>query len=169
MEVWCTYSCNFVIKKILPSSTLELYKAPGPKVSYNLFSVPTSQSCWKNCPSPDCKIQTANGNIMPIWKQFLLRFFLAEKNFDETFLVLPSMDITLNGMSFFRKCSVTLDLKNNLVHFPDLSLQLKPHHGKLRCGSIEMKSLQFFVPTNAAIEIEISFGITDSTPAFSQK
>ena len=32
-----------------------------------------------------------------------------------------------------------------------------------------MKSLQFFVPTNAATEIEISFGITDSPPAFSQE
>ena len=115
---------------------------------------------------------------MPIRKQVLLRFFCADKNFEAAFLVLSTKGNIFNGMPFFKEYSVTLDLKNNLVHFLEFSLKLKPHHGKFRCGSIEMKSLQKvvagpfeqdFVPTNAATEIGTSFGITDFTRAFSQK
>ena len=64
-------------------------------------------------PAPDFKVQIANGSIVPVRKQVLLRFFIGGKVFEETFMVLPTMGNVLIGMSFFRKYSVTLDLANN--------------------------------------------------------
>ena len=45
-------------------------------------------------------------------------------------------------MSFFKKDSVTLDLANNIVKFPDITLQLKPQNGKFKCKLIEMATTQ---------------------------
>ena len=44
-------------------------------------------------------------------------------------MILPSMGNILIGMSFFEKYSVTLDLANNIVKFPEITLQLKPPNG----------------------------------------
>ena len=77
-------------------------------------------------PAPDFKAQIANGNIVPVRKQVLLRFFIGGKIFEETFMILPTMGNNLIGTSFFKKYSVTLDLANNIVRFPELTLQLKP-------------------------------------------
>ena len=41
----CTTRFIFVITKIIPSSILELYKSPCPKVSFNVFSLPTPELC----------------------------------------------------------------------------------------------------------------------------
>ena len=98
------------------------------------------------------------------------------ENFEKTYNVLPTMGNILVGMSFFRKHSLRLDLKNNFVHFPDLSKQLKPHHWKIRCGVFELKFLlkivvgpfqQVVLPTIAATKIDTSFGITEATSSFS--
>ena len=77
-------------------------------------------------PPPNFKIQIANGNLVPVRKQVLLRFYTAGKVFEETFLILPTMGTILIGMSFFEKYSVNLDIKNHLVHFPNhmMSMQL---------------------------------------------
>ena len=65
-----------------------------------------------------------------------------------------------------------------LLHFPELSLQLKLHHGKIRCRASELEALQkvvvgpfpqVMVPTIAATDIDISFGITEATPASTRK
>ena len=52
-------------------------------------------------------------------KQVLLRFYVAGKVFEETFLILPTMGTILIGMSFSEKYSVNLDIKNHLVNFPN--------------------------------------------------
>ena len=85
-------------------------------------------------PAPEHKIQIANGNIVPIRKQVQLRLSLARKIYEETFIVLPTIGNILIGLSFFRKYCVTRDLRNKLVHFPDLSLQFMPHHRKFKYG-----------------------------------
>ena len=51
-------------------------------------------------------------------------FFLAGRSFEETF-ILSTMKLVLIGMSFFEKYSVTVDLKNHLVHPPDISMQIR--------------------------------------------
>ena len=84
-------------------------------------------------PAPDFKVQIANGSIVPVRKQVLLRFFIRGKVFEETFMILPTMGSILIGMSFFKKYSVTLDLTNN----PDITLQLKPERGQYKIQMIE--------------------------------
>ena len=61
-------------------------------------------------PAPEFKVQIANGNIVPVRKKVLLRFFIDGKVFEELFMVLPTMGNVLIGMAFFKKISVTLDL-----------------------------------------------------------
>ena len=76
---------------------------------------------------PNFKVQIANGILVPIRKQVLLRFFIAGKVFEEAFLVLPTMGTILIGMSFFENYSVNLDIKSYLVHFPNhmMSMQVR--------------------------------------------
>ena len=52
-------------------------------------------------PAPDFKVQIANGSIVPVRKQVLLRFFVGGKVVEETFMILPTMGNVLIGMSFF--------------------------------------------------------------------
>ena len=52
---------------------------------------------------PEFKIQIANGNIVPVRKQVLVRFFIGGKAFEETFMVLSTIGNILIGMSFFKK------------------------------------------------------------------
>ena len=49
-------------------------------------------------PAPEFKVQITNGNIVPVRKQVLLRFFIGGKIFEETFMVLPTMLNILIGM-----------------------------------------------------------------------
>ena len=96
-------------------------------------------------PAPEFKVQIANGSIVPVRKQVLLRFFIGGKVFEETFMVLPTMGNVLIGMSFFRKYSVTLDLANNIVKFPDITLQLRSVNGKFKNKLLELKTTQKMV------------------------
>ena len=41
-------------------------------------------------PPPNFKIQLANGNLVPVRKQVLLRFYVAGEVFEETFLIFPT-------------------------------------------------------------------------------
>ena len=93
-------------------------------------------------PAPEFKVQIANGNIVPVRKQVLLRFFIGGKIFEETFMVLPTMGNILIGMSFFKKYSVTLNLANNIVKFPDITLQLRSVNGKFKNKLLELKTTQ---------------------------
>ena len=85
------------------------------------------ESVLDELPPPNFKVQIANGNLVLIRKQVLLRFFIAGKVFEEVILVLPTMGTILMGMSFFEKNSVNLDIKNHLVHFPNhmMSMQVR--------------------------------------------
>ena len=90
-------------------------------------------------PAPDFKVQIANGSIVPVLKQVLLRFFIGSKVFEETFMILSTMGNILIGMSFFKKYSVTPDLANNVVKFLDITLQLKPERGRYKIQMIKLR------------------------------
>ena len=92
---------------------------------------------------PNFKVQIANDIFVPIRKQVILRFFIAGKEFEEVFLVLPTMGTTLIGMSCFEKYSVNLDIKNHLVHFPNhmMSMQVRQQtNKKFKTGLISLYS-----------------------------
>ena len=129
-------------------------------------------------PAPEFKVQIANGNIVPVRKQVLLRFFIGDKIFEETFMVLPTMGNILIGMSFFKKYSVILDLANNIVKFPDITLQLRSGNGKNKNKLLELKTTQKIViqPNHqvfALVVIERNLGDITGTveglPAFERR
>ena len=129
-------------------------------------------------PAPDFKIQIANGSIVPVRKQVLLRFFIGGKVFEETFMILPTMGNILIGMSFFKKYSVTLDLANNVVKFPDITLQLKPERGRYKVQMLELRTSQkivvrpdhqIMVPVIAEKDLGTIQGTVETFPAFERK
>ena len=129
-------------------------------------------------PAPDFKVQIANGNIVPVRKQVLLRFFIGGKIFEETFMILPTMGNILIGMSFFKKYSVSLDLANNIVRFPEITLQLKPPNGKFRLQMLELRMTQkttispgqqIFVHATTDKNIGTVTGTIETFPAFERK
>ena len=91
-------------------------------------------------PASDYSIRIPKGNIVPVRKQSLVNFFLAGRIVLEQSLLLPTMGIILIGMPFFKKYFVTLDLENNLVHFPALFTTTSTQTRKSKRGAIELKA-----------------------------
>ena len=129
-------------------------------------------------PAPNFKVQIANGSIVPVRKQVLLRFFIGGNMFEETFMILPTMGNILIGMSFFKKYSMTLHLANNIVSFPEITLQLKPHNGKFKLQMLELRATQkttisprqqVFVPVIAEKDIGNVTGTVEAFPAFERR
>ena len=144
-------------------------------------------------PAPDFQVHLADGSIVPVRKQKLLRFFIkivAEalmtlppmgKIFEETFMTLPSMGNILIRMSFFNKYSKNLDEANNIVIFPEITLQLKPPNGKLRLQMLELRVSQkatnqlispkqhIFVPATVEKDIGTVTGSVEAFPSFGRK
>ena len=93
-------------------------------------------------------------------------------------MILPSTGNILIGMSFFRKYSVTLDLANNLVKFPDITLQLKPERGRYKIQMIELRTTQKTViqqdhqlifPVLVERDLGTIQGTVETFPAFERK
>ena len=129
-------------------------------------------------PAPDFKVQIANGSIVPVRKQVLLRFFIGGKVFEEIFMIRPTMGNILIGMSFFKKYSVTLDLANNVVKFPDITLQLKPERERYKIQMIELRTTQktviqpdhqIIVPVLAEKDLGTIQGTVETFPASERK
>ena len=93
-------------------------------------------------------------------------------------MILPTMGNILIGMSFFKKYSVTLDLANNVVKFPDITLQLKPERGRYKIQMIELRTTQktvmqpdhqIIVPVLAERDLGTIQGTVETFPAFERK
>ena len=129
-------------------------------------------------PTPVFKVQIANGSIVPVRKQVLLRIFIGGKIFEEVFMIFSTMGIILIGMSFFKKYSVTLDLANNIVRFPDITLHLRPTNEKFRTKMMQLQTLQksvippgqqLFDPVSAEDDIGTLTGTVEAFPAFERR
>ena len=132
-------------------------------------------------PPPNFKVQIANGNLVPIQKQVLLRFFIAGKVFKEVFLVLPTMGTILIGMSFFEEHSVNRDIKDHSVHFPNhmMSMQVRQQtKKKFKTGLIDLYSSsrktipphhQVLIEVHSDADISRTTGTVEGTPAFMRK
>ena len=83
------------------------------------------------------------------------------------------------GMSFLTKYSVSVDVKNHTVHFPDISLQLKQKRtGKFKCSMVELRATQrvvlnpfqqVLVNVDTDRDLADSTGIVEATEAFQRK
>ena len=77
-------------------------------------------------PAPHSKVQICQWEYGTSTKTSPSSVLYWEKSFEETFKNLPTMGYIPIGMSFFKKYSVALDFANNIVRFPEITLQLKP-------------------------------------------
>ena len=93
-------------------------------------------------------------------------------------MILPTMGNILIGMSFFKKYSVTLDLANNIVRFPEITLQLRPQIGKFKLQMLELRASQkttippqqqVFIPVETEKDIGHVTGTVEAFPAFERK
>ena len=139
------------------------------------------EAILQELPPPNFKIQIANGNLVPVQKQVLLRFYVAGKVFAETFLILPTMGTISIGMSFFEKYSVNLDIKNHLAHFPNhmMSMQVRQQkNNKFKTGLINLCSSnrtvipplhQVMIQVHSDADISLTTGTVEGSPAFMRK
>ena len=130
---------------------------------------------------PNFKIQIANGNLVPVRKQVLLRFHIAGKVFEEKFLILPTMGTILIGMSIFEKYSVNLDIKNHLVHLPNhmMSMQVRQQeNNRFKTSLINLCSSnrtvipllhQVMIQVHSDADISLATGTVEGSPAFMRK
>ena len=171
---------SFDNTKTMDSSTREQSKAQCQKIVHpplsNFISPPSRIP--RRVPSTGFQSPNCKREHCPVRKQVLLRFSIGGKVFEETFMILPTMGNILIGMSFFEKYSVTLDLANNVVKFPDITLQFKPERVRYKIQMIELRTTQktviqpdhqLIVPVLAERDLGTIQGTVETFPAFERK
>ena len=69
-------------------------------------------------------VRIASGQRVSVDKQTKLLFQIKLHYFQDSFLILPTMNSVNLGNLFFKKHIITIDPKNNLLQLPDLTVQL---------------------------------------------
>ena len=172
------FSYNLEHTKTKDYWTQEQYKVQCLKTNSDGYCKPTRPPNLKNTQRRNSKSKLPMEVSFRYGNKFLLRLFIGGKVFEETFMILPLMGRVLIGISFFKKYSVTLDLANNIVRFPDITLQLKPQNGKFKLQTLELRASQkttisprqqIFVPVIAEKDIGNVTGTVEAFPAFERK
>ena len=70
------------------------------------------------------RVRMAGGQLVPIETEVTLEFKLADMTFVESFLVLHAANSIILGNPFYKKHHIHICAKYNLLHFPDLTLQI---------------------------------------------
>ena len=69
-------------------------------------------------------VRMASGQKVTIKKQAKISFKIGIHTFQDSFLILPTMNSAILGNPFFKKYNITIDPRHNLLHLPDLTVQL---------------------------------------------
>ena len=69
-------------------------------------------------------VRMASGHKVTIKKQAKISFKIGTHTFQDSFLILPTMNSAILGNPFFKKYNITIDPRHNLLHLPDLTVQL---------------------------------------------
>ena len=111
----------------------------------------------------------------------MLRFYVAGKVYEETFVILPTMGTILIGLSFFEKYSVNLDIQNHLAHFPNhmMSMQVRQQkNNRFKTGLINLCSSkktvipplhQVMIQVHTDADISLTTGTVEGSPASMRK
>ena len=95
---------------------------------------------YKTAKSSLKQVRLAGGQLVSIETEVTIEFCMAGMNFTETFLVLNSANSTILGNPFFKKHHIHVCSKYNLLHFPDLTLQIneiKPVNAPRRTNRVK--------------------------------
>ena len=69
-------------------------------------------------------VRMASGQKVTIEKQAKLSFKIGTPTFQDSFLILLTMNSAILRNPFFKKHKITIDPKHNLLHLPELTVQL---------------------------------------------
>ena len=79
-------------------------------------------------------VKVASGRTVKVLAQVDVKFKLNEHQFDDVFLILPSMNSVVLGNPFFKKYNIEISPGENLLKLPDMTYQLNeikiPSHGR---------------------------------------
>ena len=81
-------------------------------------------------------------------KQAKNSFQIGPHHFQDSFLILPTMNSVILGNRFFKKHEITIDPKNNLLQLPDLTVPLNqnlPEKGKQRYYTEKLPKTSFIL------------------------
>ena len=121
---------------------------------------PTSPLCSMNHQPQKTKQKLQTAKWYSPWTS-TSSFLFAGRSFEELFDVLPTMGSKLIGKSFFKKYSVTPDLRLNLVHFSDSSVPLKLEHGKIKGEAFDLKATKKVAVGSSEQVMEFQHGNKD--------
>ena len=74
---------------------------------------------------PNFQIQVANGQLEKTLSTATLKFEIGDKSFAEHFVVMKKLTRPIIGLHFMRNNSLVIDTTHGLIHFPDLTMQVK--------------------------------------------
>ena len=79
-------------------------------------------------PAPNCQIMVANGQLERPIGTVLLQFEVADFQFQENFIVMKVLPNPLIGLCFLQRHNAMFDIRQGIITFPYLSIQLRPDH-----------------------------------------
>ena len=96
----------------------------------------------------------ASGQRVPVDKQAKISFQIGTHYFQDSFLILPTMNSVILGNRFFKKHNITIDPRNNLLQLPGLTVQLNqilPDKGKKRFYSKKLPKIPLILTKKVQI------------------
>ena len=79
-------------------------------------------------PAPNFQIMVANGQLERPIGTVLLEFEVADFQFQENFIVMKTLPNPLIGLFFLQRHNALFDIRQGIITFPYLSMQLRPEH-----------------------------------------
>ena len=79
-------------------------------------------------PAPNFQIMVANGQLERPIGTVLLQFEVADFQFQENFIVMKVLPNPLIGLCFLQRHNAMFDIRQGIITFPYLSMQLRPEH-----------------------------------------
>ena len=99
------------------------------------------------------RVRMAGGRLVPIETEVTIEFRLADMTFVESFLVLHAANSIILGNPFYKKHHFHICAKYNLLHFPDLTLQIneiKPPNEPRRINRVKKFPLTYKTSNNSS-------------------
>ena len=104
----------------------------SPESLFNDINLTNPKSLTLEKPLFD-SVRMAFGQRIPLNKQAKNSLLIISHYFQDSFLILPTMNSVNLGNPFFKKHNITIDPSNNFLQLPDLTVQLNqslPENGK---------------------------------------
>ena len=94
----------------------------------NKLKLLSNEAIKDTSPAPNFQIMVANGQLEQPISTVLLQFEVADFQFQENFIVMKVLPNPLFGLCFLQRHKAMFDIRQGIITFPYLSMQLRPDH-----------------------------------------